>query len=206
MDQQSLNDAYFRFKSDPTAANFEELYAVAQPYYKRHRGKIRGYSGFDDTDALTGFDNSMFELCYRDVVYMNFERALNGRLKYRRLDLLREGYRRRKSDSFDALLEASAEEGASLPKAVRSDFDLEGEVLQKTEADRRQLIDSLADNINDLDPVTALIVTEFSNYKSVNALAKALGLHHEEVKRRLRRLSRRYDANRFGDYCDYLAV
>ncbi|MHA7964955.1 hypothetical protein ACX93W_12500 [Paenibacillus sp. CAU 1782] len=148
----------------------------------------------------------MFELCYRDVVYMNFERALNGRLKYRRLDLLREGYRLRKSESFDALLEASAEDGALLPRAARSDFDLEGEALQKTEVDQRQLVDFLAGNINDLDPITALIVTEFSKYKSVNALAKALGLHHEDVKRKLRRLSRRYDANRFGDYCDYLAV
>lgn len=85
----------------------------------------------------------------------------------------------------------------------------DGSVLEKKkEADQRQLIDFLLDRAN--DPVTTLIVTKYAELQngtmSITALAKALGLHHELVKRKLRALSRYYDANRFGDYHDYLAV
>lgn len=76
----------------------------------------------------------------------------------------------------------------------------------KKEADQRQLIDFLANDPSQVDRETRLIVSQFSQYESITALAKALGMHHEFVKRKLRKLSTRYDANRFGDYRDYLAV
>lgn len=76
----------------------------------------------------------------------------------------------------------------------------------KKEADQRQLIDFLARDPRQVDHDTTLIVSQFSEYDSITALAKALGMHHEFVKRKLRKLSRRYDANRFGDINEYLAV
>ncbi|MCM3314848.1 hypothetical protein M3626_20850 [Psychrobacillus sp. MER TA 17] len=72
-----------------------------------------------------------------------------------------------------------------------------------TEADQRQLIDSLCDP-SQVDDVTTAIVTNFPRYKNLNALAKGLGLHREVVDRRLRKLARNYDAELFGDYRDYL--
>lgn len=72
-------------------------------------------------------------------------------------------------------------------------------------ADQRQLIDSLCDP-RQVDYDTTRIVSMFPQYESITALAKALGLHHETVSRKLKRLSRRYDANRFGDLREYLAV
>lgn len=88
---------------------------------------------------------------------------------------------------------------------IADPMNLEDYALRKKEADQRQLIDSLVNDPSQVDPITTLIVAEFPKYKSITALAKALGLHHEVVKRKLTSLSRRYDANRFGDVRDYLA-
>ncbi|MGG4217533.1 NUMOD1 domain-containing DNA-binding protein [Paenibacillus jamilae] len=88
---------------------------------------------------------------------------------------------------------------------IADSFDLENSVVNKREDDQRQLIAYLSDPAQ-VDTVTNSIVTMFSQYDSITALAKALGIHHETVSRKLRKLSRRYDANRFGEVRDYLAV
>lgn len=72
-----------------------------------------------------------------------------------------------------------------------------------TKADQRQLIDFLLDQTQ-VDNVTTAIVTNLPKYRSPRALAKALGLDHKKVDRRLRKLARNYDAELFGDYRDYL--
>ncbi|MCY1105818.1 sigma factor [Shouchella clausii] len=72
-----------------------------------------------------------------------------------------------------------------------------------TKADQRQLIDSLCDP-RQVDNVTTAIVTNFSRYDSIRALAKALNIDHKLASRRLRKLARNYDAELFGDYRDYL--
>jgi DNA-directed RNA polymerase specialized sigma24 family protein len=112
--------------------------------------------------------------------------------------------------------ELSSEEDA-LTSEVADDYNLEDHVYdrlyKKKEPDKRKLIESLLDP-HQVDTVTTLIVTNMlrcdnngvPQYPSITALAKALGLHHEVVKRKLRALSRRYDANRSGDVEDYLAV
>ncbi|WP_154665822.1 hypothetical protein [Paenibacillus pinihumi] len=90
---------------------------------------------------------------------------------------------------------------------LSDEINIEDTVLRKKEADQRQLIDFLVNSDpSQVDPDTKLIVSRFPQYPSITALAKALGLHHEVVKRKLRRLARNYDANRFGDYRDYLIV
>jgi hypothetical protein len=75
----------------------------------------------------------------------------------------------------------------------------------KTKEDQRQLISFLTDP-DKVDEITTLIVINFDKFDSITALGKALGIHHETVKRKLRKLARNYDESIFGDYSDYLAV
>lgn len=90
---------------------------------------------------------------------------------------------------------------------IPDDYNLEDCILNKKEADKRQLISFLLESAKiQNDPTMTAIIEEFPRYKSITALGKALGLHHEVVKRKLRGLSRYYDANRFGEVNDYLAV
>lgn len=77
------------------------------------------------------------------------------------------------------------------------------EIPDVCRTEQRQLIGFLLKNC---DPVTTAIVTEFPKFESLNALGEALGIHHEQVKRKLRYLARHHDGNRFGHYCDYIAV
>ncbi|WP_068616504.1 sigma factor [Paenibacillus tuaregi] len=80
--------------------------------------------------------------------------------------------------------------------------------MRKKEADQRQLIDFLIHS-GPPDATTTAIVEAFKTAPasaSDTAIAKSIGIHHETVKRKLRKLSRRYDANRFGDLNEYLAV
>lgn len=138
----------------------------------------------------------------------SFKTWVSIKLAQKALDVIRykEGkYHKRVLTVLDG---KSAGDEEAPTSEIASDYDLEEEVIQrfskKKEADKRQLIDFLLQSAK-TDDVTTAIVTNFSQHKSITALAKALGLHHEIVKRKLRSLSRHYDANRFGDINDYLA-
>ncbi|GAA0840637.1 hypothetical protein GCM10008915_36600 [Bifidobacterium pullorum subsp. gallinarum] len=101
------------------------------------------------------------------------------------------------------------ESNARTFEVVDGNCNVEKEALlfaDKKEADQRELIDFLVNDPSQVDHDTTRIVSQFYKYSSIAALAKALGMHHEVVKRKLRRLSGRYDANRFGDINEYLAV
>lgn len=78
------------------------------------------------------------------------------------------------------------------------------EVLDEKEKARtqRQLISELVAHTDDF---TQTVVKIFPRYRSINALAKALGEHHFKVSRSIRRMSREYDANRYGSIYDLLA-
>jgi hypothetical protein len=94
-------------------------------------------------------------------------------------------------------------------EVIDGNCNVEEEALvyaDKKEVDQRELIDFLVSDPSQVDRDTTRIVSQFYKYSSIAALAKALGMHHEVVKRKLRKLSRRYDANRFGDINEYLAV
>jgi DNA-directed RNA polymerase specialized sigma subunit len=98
------------------------------------------------------------------------------------------------------------DDGNSITFEIPSELTVEDEISIKTKkADQRQLIDSLTDPAK-VDATTTEIVEAFSQYKSITALGKALGLNHNTVKRKLNRLSRNFDESVFGDYRDYLAV
>jgi hypothetical protein len=206
--REKLNISYQRFKLNPSDANFETLYETAQPYYKRHRSRVRGLTGFDDADALTIFDDAMLKLCYSTKIHNCFERALNSRLNSRRKNLLRDNEAKPYADSIDEILDSAADEGTAIPKALRSEYDLEQVVLRKTEADHRQVIDSLIwaskPDATTTAIVEAMLVAPAS--ASRNEIARSLGIHHEVVNRKLRALSRNYDVNRFGDYREFLAA
>jgi len=187
-------------------ADFNAVYEAALPARETNRSIVVGQAFGDEADALQLFDDVILKLVDASNV-TDFERALNVRLRRRRIDLLRKTkVRRMRQRSLDEMVDVKDDEGAATPEILRSDYNLEEEVFLKKEADHRQVIDFLKTDLGSVDPVTTRIVTEFPQYPSITALSKALGLHHEDIKRRLRRLSRRYDSNRFGDYRDYLAV
>lgn len=197
---RKLNMLVENYRIDRTDAAFNDVYIELQKVRSINESLVIRSGYGDASDALEIFHKVLIRILEKQG---EFGRLFHKSLKIERLYFFR---KRKRETEKQRSLDSMMDDGAPTLKLLQSDYDLEDSVLRKKEADQRQLIDFLVNDPDKVDPVTTLIVTEFPKYQSIAALAKALGLHHEVVKRKLTALSRRYDANRFGDYRDYLAV
>lgn len=75
----------------------------------------------------------------------------------------------------------------------------------KTDADKRELIDAL---ITNSDSLTKNIISEYLKSEDANptGIGKKLGIHHQTVIRKLKRLAREFNEREFGEIDAYLAV
>lgn len=183
-----------------TDETFRTLYMELSEARSIHNSLVTRSGYGDESDAIEIFDESLLRILRKNG---EFGRLFHFDLKCSRNNFFKRKKRERLRQSS---LEVMTEYGAETPVQLHSEFSTEDIALRKKEVDQRKLIDSLVNDPDQVDHVTTEIVTQFSQYPSITALGKALGLHHEVVKRKLIALSRRYDANRFGDYHDYLAV
>lgn len=199
-----MNKLYVQYRQSRAADVFEALYDATRKIREMNRSIITQRGIGDEADALEIFDDVLLALVSDNVP--DFSRALNVRLRRRRIDLLRKTKRKRaRQRSLDELIEQCEDDGTPIPEILRNEIDVES--INK-EADQRQLIDSMVRAAKP-DAATNAIVTAYLTAPASatpNAIAKSLGHHHEFVKRKLTALARQFDANRFGDYRDYLVV
>lgn len=204
MTLEKLNSKAVSYYASPTPDSFRELYEEAVAVFRKvNRSSVIGSRKGDENDADEIFDTVILTLSREEDV-RDFGRAMSARLKNARLVFFRNEGRRRKR--YELTIDACEPDAPT--NEVAAELTTEDIVIQrykKKEADQRQLIDFLTDPTQ-VDHDTTLIVSQFPQHESITALAKALGLHHEFAKRKIRRLARRYDANRFGDFREYLAV
>lgn len=211
MSSLQLNSLAVAYRTERTDEAFRKLYELASTTFEQlHRDSLFSKGCRDSHSAKESFDSAVFELSQRDDVG-NFANALSAALRRKRLMLCRTLARRR--NRFPGSLdETEADEFGEyspkykMPEEISAEDAAIKELSAKKEDDQRQLIDFLVKDPTQVDRETSLIVSQFSQYSSITALAKALGMHHEFVKRKLRKLSRSYDVNRFGDVNEYLAV
>lgn len=77
------------------------------------------------------------------------------------------------------------------------------EPIKKCE-DKRQLIHALLESADEI--TTAIVDRMLENPDATrNSIAAELGIHHQIVERKLKRLAKYYDETRFGDISQYLA-
>ncbi|NHN31181.1 hypothetical protein [Paenibacillus agricola] len=199
---EKLNNLVSKFRATNDQQTFRDIYAEVSTERKTNIRMITRSGYGDGSDASEVFDDTVLKLIRRTDI-RDFGKTLSVALKLARLHFYRTSKRRTTRYQVG---------GKTLfPETIEDDmFDLQeyanDRMYTKKEADQRQLIDFLVNDPSQVDSVTTLIVTNFPKYKSVTALAKALGLNHTTVYRKLRSLASRYDANRFGDLEDYLAV
>lgn len=210
MNLTQLNKLAVLHRDEQTQDTFYDLYKEArQLFLKVHIAMtVRGRRG-DEHDAEESFDEAVMKLASRDDIE-NFGEALSAALKIKRVFVERGNVRREKRYQVTVDKTEEQDDGSHTAMCVLTDGVSTEDVVilnltQKKDAQKRQLLSSLCDPAK-VDHDTTLIVSQFSQHNSITALAKALGMHHESVKRKLLRLSRGYDANRFGDVQEYLAV
>ncbi|OAJ75130.1 hypothetical protein AYJ08_05800 [Brevibacillus sp. SKDU10] len=209
--KKKLNKLATSYKQSKDQKVFNELYREILPLWNQRKKGDARRTRVDEDTIIEMYEDALLKTLEAFVVEKGeFLHLLNQRISQRRIDLYRsEAIRKareqltwfddgcantleRMSDEFDPNYQSSIEEKI---------------LVGKKERDKRELVSHLIESAKTLsDEVTVKILTEFSKYSSPNKLAKALGLHHETVNRKLRRISRLYDANRFGDINDYLAV
>jgi RNA polymerase sigma factor (sigma-70 family) len=120
---------------------------------------------------------------------------------------------RRVHTTIDSSVKSDYGEEETQESSITDNVTAEDEYFRRRhrkKADQRQLIDFLkTPDSGEPDTTTIALVEAYLLAPldaSETAIAKSLGLHHVTADRKLRKLSRRYDANRFGDVNDYLAV
>lgn len=84
---------------------------------------------------------------------------------------------------------------------------LEDIVLERIEKspDKLLLVRALTEKADEFT-VAAVELILLKPNASLNSIASEMGVHHETLKRRLKRLAKNYDESRFGDLSQYLAV
>lgn len=132
----------------------------------------------------------------------NFDAYIFGVLKKRAINVIRSKYGKwwQRSDYLEDKLPVDCEGYNAVEVLVVDDANTESIAIDRVIGDKRQLIYSL------LDETTTPIVEEMiATGDSLNRVSERLGLHPEKARRALRKLHKRYDAKKFGDYRAYIA-
>jgi DNA-directed RNA polymerase specialized sigma24 family protein len=211
---QQLNMLAAAYRRSQDQKAFEELVRLFRPEWERRKRA-------DAKRAMT--DVATIESMYLEVLWRcastyedtgDFANMVSRAIKRRRIDLLRANktiqrrikYASIDGDDSDAPTFEIAEEFDPQYSSSTEEIVIK-KMTTKKEKDKVSLVSHLIESAKTLnDEATMKIIEQFPQYDRPSTLAKALGMHHETVKRKLLRLSRFYDANRFGDIREYLAV
>lgn len=105
--------------------------------------------------------------------------------------------------------QAVNEEGEEMEFELADGFCLEEYVItleeRKTDADKRELINALISNTDD---TTKVIVQEYlrGEHARPTGIGRAIGVHHQTVRRKLNSIARNYTESKFGKLDAYLVV
>lgn len=202
MDNKQLNKLVVNYQTSGDQSTFRVIHNETLGKRIRQAEVTARTQGVDKDDLLEVYDDTLWKVIVKyDLSQGNFANLLNNSISRNVKRLMRDTgrFKRRYQLTVD---KPSDEDAATFE--IAADYDLEREVIKKR-TDHRQVIDSLTRNS---DAITTAIVNAYlyDDDTRPTAIGRKLGIHHEVVKRKLSRLSRNYDATRFGDISDYLAV
>lgn len=206
MQTEKLNNLAEHYRTSRCSEAYAEVYRrITESLWETHKRMVTRSGYGDENDAQEIFDDAFDRTMNREITN-DFTFHLSALLKVRRLDFIRSEKRRlERTVSLDVAM-TDENDALTLDSILTSTYDTEYEALQKRKrTEQLTLIDSLL-RPSRTNSVVTLITANFHKYDSARALAKALGLHHETVKRELRKLAVNYDKSRFGNHRDYYAV
>jgi hypothetical protein len=204
MPLQQLNRLANIYREVKTDESFQNIYDELREVRAINKSIVMRSGIGDEADALEIFHDVLWRVIGKDV---EFGPVFHRSLKNERIDFFRDKKRDRdRISSIEEMTDWSAH-GAPTPKALQSGY-LEDEYFSSKKADQRQLIDSITRSVKTSTTMTSIIEAYETAplNASPNAIAKTLGIHHETVSRKLRKLGRQFDMNRFGDIRDIIAV
>lgn len=203
---ESINRLAREYKETKNQRTFESLYKKLQSGWwgDRRKKDIERFKVYRH-EVFALYDDIILDAFLADREILDYNRYWMRSLEFARGRL----YKRITKLEREAPIPIGNEE-EGFGDADAPTFDIADqskdpqEVLSTKEKARtqRQLISELVALSDDF---TQMVVRLFPRYRSVNALAKALGEHPYKVRRSITRMSRKYDANRYGSIYDLLA-
>ncbi len=184
---------------------FNEIYDILSSEWSRgyryHARKL--WSSPEEVQAA--FEDTLLSVLTKYDGQRPFANLLARSIKNTKATIYRKC--KRYCESQPLIVDHKTEDSEELPIEIADEYTLEQQFFEsQTKGDQRQLISHLIDPDKVSDAKTTAIVEAFPKYNSITALGKALGMHHEQVLRRLRKLAKNYDPNEFGDIHDYLSA
>lgn len=201
-----IENLIMEYRSSGSDQTFEQIYAGMaavvkvtnlRKYFEVTAKALR--CGTDEVVEL--FDDTLLEVVANFDSGKSFENYFNRSWKNRKANLYNKHRRRRSKEVY---VDDSADDDVNIFASVPDEMDVEKEITEvtKKEADQRQLISFLVDKT---DNVTQTIVQGYlKGGGTLREVGKPLGLHPQQVSRKLRKLADIHDPARFGDYQDYL--
>jgi hypothetical protein len=207
---EQLNNAAQAYKSNPCNVTFEVVYGLTEDQRKLNLRVIVRSGYGSEHEAHDVFTDTLFRLLQKDGV-LDFAKMFSVSLKNARFDFYRKEKRRR-SKLWDEPVTQYDDESVDTPMS-RKFVDNHSAEDRALERHRKKKAADVVDHLlrisqTQFGSTMTAIIEEIKqpDHKSVNALAKAHGLERNTVSRKLSALSRFYDANRFGDIKEILAV
>lgn len=188
MEKQTVNRLYDGFLNGQN--NFSELYNSLVGL----RTKI--LNTLDEHTKVEIFDDCILSVVSKRIPNEDFYNYVSRSLRNAKMDYLRKQKKRRDFEVVSEFIEETA-------ATVSDDYS-----VTKREAEHRQVIDFLLAQAP-TDAITTAIVNGVLNSTSPdvtpNGIGIQLGCHPQQIRRKLRKLSRYYDEAVFGSFHGLLA-
>lgn len=209
MTKEKLNSLALQYRDTRSNSIFEEIYNEVSPVWERSVQSDAAVAGVDERDMWALYEDVLLKVIEAfDPKKSDLEHFLNSSLANAKRDLRKEKGRLYRRELFGIMKGHGADEesAATLDFESSTDIPEEDAVFSvQRKRDQRQLISFLVAQAG--DDFTEKVISLLPSYDfSVTALGKALGVHHSKVARAIKRLSRYYDEQKFGDVRDYLTA
>jgi DNA-directed RNA polymerase specialized sigma24 family protein len=196
LNHPQLNTVAATYQSDPNGC-LRQVYEMLDAFKRRYLQKANGRYMNDEHSFTEAFDTTLWRSLKAYDPVQDFLPFFSSNLKRANVSRIRKGGATKvTAEIYDCV----SEDGSSMMESLEDPDQFEESVQKKR--DQRELVSNL---LAVADELTRKICLNYAMYDSENALSKALGIHHTAVRRSLARLSRRFDANRFGELRDYIA-
>lgn len=198
-----LSTALTEYRSTGSPEAFGTVYALTSQLRNYNAYHVRSSGLGDASDALTLFDDTLLRVIQKPVTD-GFIAYLSGALRNSRASFMRRGIRYRERTAYTS--GDSDDSDTPMPEVFIDTITPESVILAQDAKKRAASVCAalLTDPGSGLSPRMTAIIADLPKYRSANALADAYLIHHSYVFRSLTKLSRRYDANRFGELRDII--
>ena len=205
MNNDKLNSLVISYQATKSDATFTEIFTAVSGWWTNKRTIAQSLrSNEHDVEAL--YTDTLVKAVERYDGTGDFMNYYKKAVTLERANLYRKCRTKHKHEIFSQQITGLDEGDDGNPNQLEALYGTTEQHPFKTkEADQRQLIDFLLEGA---DATTTAIVEAFLAHSkpNVTAIAKELGMHHQQIIRTLKRLAGKFDSKQHGDYRDYLVA